>query len=161
MQFCWSLRNLFVPVYSKLHSKSCNYLYESGCVSEPGKGKVAIVCARLTPYLSCVWIVRELLFRSVSWNILIPALARKSQSCKINYRRRWRKNYLRNISPRIRFSKKIVMWFGKIDFNPLTAEWALRALIDFTLSNARRFYSSKGNPLDGKGLKSEIRAISQ
>ena len=36
--------------------------------------------------------------------------------------------------------------------NPLTAEWALRALIDFTLSNARRFYSSKGNPLDRKGL---------
>jgi len=26
--------------------------------------------------------------------------------------------------------------------NLLTAEWALRALIDFTLSNARRFYSS-------------------
>ena len=36
--------------------------------------------------------------------------------------------------------------------NPLTAEWALRAPIDFTLSNARRFYSSMGNPLDGKGL---------
>ena len=36
--------------------------------------------------------------------------------------------------------------------NPLTAEWALRALIDFTLSNARRFSSSMGNPLDGKGL---------
>ena len=29
----------------------------------------------------------------------------------------------------------------------------LRALIDFTLSNARRFYSSMGNPLDGKGIK--------
>jgi len=38
------------------------------------------------------------------------------------------------------------------NFNPLTAEWALRALINFTLSNARRFYSSMGNPLDGKGL---------
>ena len=37
-------------------------------------------------------------------------------------------------------------------FNPLTAERALRALIDFTPSNARRFYSSMGNPLDGKGL---------
>ena len=37
------------------------------------------------------------------------------------------------------------------NFNPLTAEWALRALIDFTLFNARRFYSSMGNPLDGKG----------
>ena len=36
--------------------------------------------------------------------------------------------------------------------NPLTAEWVLMALIDFTLSNARRFYSSKGNPLDEKGL---------
>ena len=28
-----------------------------------------------------------------------------------------------------------------------------RALIDFTLSNTRRFYSSMGNPLAGKGLK--------
>ena len=36
--------------------------------------------------------------------------------------------------------------------NPLTAEWALRALVDFTLYNARRFYSSMGNPLDGKGI---------
>ena len=27
-----------------------------------------------------------------------------------------------------------------------------RALIDFTLSNARQFYSSMGNILDGKGL---------
>ena len=38
--------------------------------------------------------------------------------------------------------------------NPLTVEWALRAPIDFTLSNARRFYSSMGNALDGKGLRS-------
>ena len=37
--------------------------------------------------------------------------------------------------------------------NPLTAECALRAPIEFTLSNARRFYSSMGNPLDRKGLK--------
>ena len=31
---------------------------------------------------------------------------------------------------------------------------ALRALIDFTLSHARRFYSSMGNPLDEKGSAS-------
>ena len=37
--------------------------------------------------------------------------------------------------------------------NPLTAEWVLIALIDFTLSDARRFYSSMGNPLAGKGLR--------
>ena len=43
--------------------------------------------------------------------------------------------------------------------NPLTSEWALRALIDFTLSNARRFYSSmaRGNPLDGKGFKVQVK----
>ena len=41
-----------------------------------------------------------------------------------------------------------------IMLNPLTAKWALRALIDLTLSNARRFYSTMGNPLDGKGLTS-------
>jgi len=40
--------------------------------------------------------------------------------------------------------------------NPLTAELALRALIDFTLSNARRFYSSRGNPLAGKGLRPDV-----
>ena len=33
--------------------------------------------------------------------------------------------------------------------NPFTPK---SALIDFTLSNARRFYSSKGNPLGVKGL---------
>ena len=37
--------------------------------------------------------------------------------------------------------------------NPLTTECAFRAPIEFTLSNARRFYSSMGNPLEGKGLK--------
>ena len=47
---------------------------------------------------------------------------------------------------------------GKDAFNPLTAEWAPRALIDFTLSNARRFYSSMGKPLDGKGL-TELAAL--
>ena len=35
----------------------------------------------------------------------------------------------------------------------ITAVGALRALIDFTLSNARRFYSWMGNPLAAKGLK--------
>ena len=38
------------------------------------------------------------------------------------------------------------------DIKPFPFEWVLRALIDFTLSNARRFYSSMGNLLDGKGL---------
>ena len=55
-------------------------------------------------------------------------------------------------------------WFSYLSciensFDPLTAEWALRALIDFTLSNARRFYSSMGNPLDGKGLRICCRKI--
>ena len=45
--------------------------------------------------------------------------------------------------------------YDKEWFNPLTAEWALWALIDFTRSNARRFYSSMGNPLAGKRLKME------
>ena len=35
-------------------------------------------------------------------------------------------------------------------FNPVGAH---RALIDFTLSNARPFYSSMGNPLGVKGIK--------
>ena len=36
--------------------------------------------------------------------------------------------------------------------NALTAVGALVTLIDFTLSNARRFYSSVGNPFAVKGL---------
>ena len=32
-------------------------------------------------------------------------------------------------------------------------------LIDFTLSNARRFYSSMGNPLAVKGLKNQLRNL--
>ena len=40
--------------------------------------------------------------------------------------------------------------------NPLIRSiGALMTLIDSTLSNARRFYSSMGNPLDIKGLKGE------
>ena len=35
-------------------------------------------------------------------------------------------------------------------FNPFTPK---SDFIDFTLSNARRFYSSKGDPLGVKGLK--------
>ena len=37
-------------------------------------------------------------------------------------------------------------------FNAFTAVGALMTLIDFTLSNARQFYSSMGNPLAVKGL---------
>ena len=47
---------------------------------------------------------------------------------------------------------KLCNYFNMQFLNPLIAEWALRALLDFTLSNARRFYSSMENPLDGKGL---------
>ena len=38
--------------------------------------------------------------------------------------------------------------------NPFTAE---DVIIDFTLSNARRFYSSKENPLAVKGLKKVVK----
>ena len=40
--------------------------------------------------------------------------------------------------------------------NPLTAEWVLRALIDFTLSNARRFYMFSGEPLGRERVKHEV-----
>ena len=39
-----------------------------------------------------------------------------------------------------------------LTFNALTPEGALKTLIDFTLSNARRFYSSMGNPFAVKLL---------
>jgi len=38
-------------------------------------------------------------------------------------------------------------------FIPFTAVGAHRGLIDFTLSNVRRFYSLMGNPLAAKGLR--------
>ena len=30
VRFCWSLKNLLVPIHSKLHLKSCDYLYKYG-----------------------------------------------------------------------------------------------------------------------------------
>ena len=42
--------------------------------------------------------------------------------------------------------------FVILRLNPFPFERVLGALIDFTLSNARRFYSSMGNLSDGKGL---------
>ena len=42
-------------------------------------------------------------------------------------------------------------------FNPFTA---MGDLIDFTLSNARRFYSSKGENLAVKGLRGNTRPVS-
>ena len=50
------------------------------------------------------------------------------------------------------FFSKVYCDIEPTNLNPLTAERALRAPKDFTLSNARRFYSSMGNPLDGWGL---------
>ena len=41
---------------------------------------------------------------------------------------------------------------GSERVNPFTAVSAHKAIIDFTLSNARRFYSSMENPLAVKGL---------
>ena len=39
---------------------------------------------------------------------------------------------------------------------PVSAKWQM-ALIDFTLSNARRFYSSMGNPAAVEGLTKNIK----
>ena len=50
------------------------------------------------------------------------------------------------------FSLLHVRHFSFSAFNPFPSKRVLRALIDFTLSNARRFYSSMGNLLDRKGL---------
>ena len=47
-----------------------------------------------------------------------------------------------------------LLYFALID--ALTAVGALMSLIDFTLSNARRFYSLMGNPLAVKGFISKV-----
>ena len=47
---------------------------------------------------------------------------------------------------------KLLLLLTTFPFNPFTAVSAHRALIDFTLSNARLFYSSVGKPLAAKGL---------
>ena len=46
-----------------------------------------------------------------------------------------------------------------VPINPLTAEWALWALTDFPLANARPFYSSMGNTFDGKGLEARSKEL--
>ena len=43
-----------------------------------------------------------------------------------------------------------------VPINALTAAGAPMTLIDFTLSNGRRFYSLMGNPLAVKGLKPNL-----
>ena len=45
-----------------------------------------------------------------------------------------------------------------MSFNPSVSVSALVTLIDFTLSNAKRFYSSMGNPSDTEGLRRTIAA---
>ena len=60
------------------------------------------------------------------------------------------KTMKRDITKAIQFSNTFRYIDDLFSINPLTAERALKALIDFTLSNARRFYLSMGNLLDGK-----------
>ena len=51
-----------------------------------------------------------------------------------------------------RENRNIVVELVQKPLNPLVSVSAVMTLIDFTLSNARRFYSSMGNPLDTEGL---------
>ena len=37
VHFCWSLKNLLVLIYSKLHSKSCDYPYKDVIYIKEGK----------------------------------------------------------------------------------------------------------------------------
>ena len=48
-----------------------------------------------------------------------------------------------------------------LPLDPPRSVGALMTLIVFTLSNARRFYSSMGNPLDMKGLTHKMQAITK
>ena len=62
------------------------------------------------------------------------------------------------IGEEIVWAVRAVRQIGEQQFretNPSVSVSALMTLIDFTLSNARRFYSSKGNPSDTKGLRTE------
>ena len=59
------------------------------------------------------------------------------------------------------FWMKQIQGSVRVKINPLTAEWALRALVDFTLSNARRFYSSNGEPLGRERVKEYVHAWSE
>ena len=51
-----------------------------------------------------------------------------------------------------RENRNIVVELVQKPLNPLVSVSAVMTLIDFTLSNARRFYSSMGNPSDTEGL---------
>ena len=56
---------------------------------------------------------------------------------------------MRKAYPWIKVTALHILDFELKHFNPFTPK---SDLIDFTLSNARRFYSSKGDPLGAKEL---------
>ena len=43
--FCWSLKNLLVPIHSKLHLKSCDYLYKYGRYRDVMRKRSIRVCS--------------------------------------------------------------------------------------------------------------------
>ena len=64
--------------------------------------------------------------------------------------RQWPESDRQKIDKSIRVNVCLKQAHAVYRSSPLTAEWALRALIYFTLSNARRFYSSMGEPLSSE-----------
>ena len=91
------------------------------------------------------WSCKNPIITSHSWQLDIAFLCEERLHVELT------KNNSSHSQLFYNLERNVVKW---LTF-PLPAEWALRALIDVTLSNARRFYSSMGNPFDGKGLTGE------
>ena len=68
----------------------------------------------------------------------------------------WQRNFSSSLIP-VEVSSAILV--SSQNVNALTAVGVLMTLIDFTMSNARRFYSSMGNPFAVKGLRTITRYL--
>ena len=97
-------------------------------------------------FLNYEWF-RRLLLPLIHLLLSDSLLSHSLLSVRIGYRIVQQTNHIKSCS--------LTRWRQVLSsslLNPFPSEWVLRALIDFTLSNARRFYSSTGNLLDRKGL---------
>ena len=138
-------------------------------------------CVNKIPYIlkTLLWLVICFLILKKQWKVLllVPSFKHRRNECAVSGRLTAKKRFPKHNSLsycRIFKTANIsteLLWTNWKSYphveetgtskchNPLTAVGAPRALIYFTLSNARRFYSSRGKPLDGKGLTSHRTGI--
>ena len=63
VRFCWSLKNLLVLIYSKLHSKSCDYLYIA--IAKCQRAKILPIRSRCSICLELSWTTPVMNYRNL------------------------------------------------------------------------------------------------